>query len=330
MKKILTFLTAFCLYTLPCWAEEIADYGYDEDIAYRDKYFDWLAKQIPWETSAMTSMGDDITEIIQTIANAAITAFGALQGFAFVTLLALAIVDITVTCLILTGGKLDMPTAIKKTILYSVFIAAVRNWDTVINYLIGYAESVITTYSGGSSVVPVGMTQPQLLLRYAVNAVNPALNFLASQKGTDYWLHLPSMLSIQILSWGVIAFFIFMAAKIAMAYIQFYVVAAMTLVTFPFGITKWKVIHTAHSGMLTALIQATIELVVMGIMVAVGLTVMESYTIESLFPAGLKELQPGTITTYAELVARLVVISQLIGKIPEAIASQFAGAPESY
>ena len=87
-------------------------------------------------------------------------------------------------------------------------------------------------------MVPVGMTQPQLLLRYAVNAVNPALNFLASQRGTDYWLHLPSMLSIQILSWGVIAFFIFMAAKIAMAYIQFYVVAAMTLVTFPFGITK--------------------------------------------------------------------------------------------
>lgn len=329
MKKLLTLLASFCLYTLPCWAEEVAEYGYDEDVAYRDKYFEWLSKQIPWEVSTMTSLGDSITSIIQTVASAAITAFGNLQQFAFVTLLALSIVDIAFTGIILNGFKINFGTVIKKTILYSVFIALVRNWDTAINYLIGYAESTITTYSG-SAVVPVGMTQPQLLLRYAVNAVNPALNFLASQRGTDYWLHLPSMLTIQIMTWGCIVFFIYMAGKIAMTYIQFYVIAAMTLVTFPFGVVKYKPLHTAHSGMLTALVQATIEMVVMGVMVAVGLSIMETYTIESLFPAGIKELAPGTITTYTGLVSKLIVISQIIGVIPETIATQFAGAPESY
>ncbi len=301
-----------------------ADYGYEEEQEYIEQYYMWLAKQTPWEVSTMQRLGDTTTDFIRYIVEAVIQCFGMLQDFSLMSLIAIVIIDLTLFCIVFNGFHIDMAQIITKIVKYGMFVFLITNWSTFINeFLLGIAGSSICAFSGESEI-PVGMTQPQMLLRYAVNSVTPALNYLASQRGTDYWLHLPTMLSIQILTWGVILSFVIMTAKIAMCYIQFYITSVISLVNLPFSICN--PLKFAYKGSMSALIQCTLELLSMGFMISLAVLIFKQYPLKNLFPEGTTTLQMGVITTYVGYCQILSMIAYVVYKIPQQLSAMLAGS----
>ena len=110
------------------------------------------------------------------------------------------------------------------------------NWQVIVNDIfLAMVSSVSGTYTGDLATIEQNISQPQLLIQKCVFMLTPALNKIASYKSWDFVMNLQYILPVFILSWVTIIIYILLALRIALIYVDFYVTAALNVVTLPFA-----------------------------------------------------------------------------------------------
>lgn len=258
---------------------------------------------LSWGVEEMYQLGENIQHIMETIVAATSNGFKALQIACLSLLIALCILDFT-TPILLGGMKISMQYAISKIIKYGLFLFIFINWQTIINdFFLSIIKSVSTTFANNPDLGN-DVSQPQVILQKCIYMVTPALNKIASFGSIDFVQNLPTIIPIYLATFLTLGIFFFLACYIMIVYVEFYIVAALGLCTFPFavhGFTKF-----IGEGTLGHIVSSAIKLIMISIMVGLCVICIRNAEPENIFDVstpGTEVTGTGSVTGPADLVA---------------------------
>ena len=181
---------------------------------------------------------------------------------------------------------------------YGFLMFIMLNWQTIINdFFLSFVTSVSTTFANNPDIGN-DVSQPQMVLQKAIFMVTPALNKIASFGSWDFYTNLSTVL----------------ACYIMLVYIEFYVVSALSICTFPFaafGFSKF-----VAEGSLGHIVSSTIKLTIISIMVGFCVICIRDANPGDIFTVQTPSEQvtgTGTITGPPDLVALATQKAQKYG-----------------
>lgn len=283
---------------------------------------------LPWGVESMYEIGSNVNRDIEYYSEAASRAFEALQPIMLGVLTSLAIIDLTLPLLI-SGFAFSQSVLLRKVLKYGLVFFVFFNWQTVVNELfLGMVSAVSGSYTGDLATIEQNISQPQLLIQKCVFMLTPALNKIASYKSFDFVMNLQYILPIFILAWVTIIVYIMLALKIALIYVDFYLTAAMNVVTLPFAQQSFT--KFIPEGTLGHLFAVTIELLVTSVMVWMAVMVVQDASPGNLFAltdaAGhVKYLDGEVVNKFTHMCIALLSLAFLTGTVPAKIAGLLGG-----
>ncbi|MBM6823562.1 type IV secretion system protein [Veillonella magna] len=237
---------------------------------------------IPWNVEAMMALGNSINEVMKEYQGYASKALKNLDGITLNLFTALAVIDLTMM-IILAGFHVTIMDLIPKFTKYAFFGWFLTNWDTVVNTIFkGFLVVVAGAYDGKASFAD-DVTQPQLLLQKAMHLIEPALNKIASFGAYDYLTNLGTVLPIQFCAIIIMIVFTLTALYIMLCYLEFYISAAMNIVTVPFGVLHWT--KFVPEGSLGHLLASTLKLMLITVLVGLATISFKDADVGELFSA---------------------------------------------
>lgn len=237
---------------------------------------------IPWNVEALMALGNSINEVMKEYQGYASKALKNLDGITLNLFTALAVIDLTMM-IILSGFHVTIMDLIPKFTKYAFFGWFLTNWDTVVNTIFkGFLVVVAGAYDGKASFAD-DVTQPQLLLQKAMHLIEPALNKIASFGAYDYLTNLGTVLPIQFCAIIIMIVFTLTALYIMLCYLEFYISAAMNIVTVPFGVLHWT--KFVPEGSLGHLLASTLKLMLITVLVGLATLSFKDADVGELFSA---------------------------------------------
>ena len=283
---------------------------------------------LPWGVESMYEIGSNVNKDIEYYSEAASKAFGYLQPIMIGLLTVIDIIYFTLQ-LIISLFAFSQAVLMRKVLKYGFIFFIFFNWQVIINDIfLGMVSSVSGTYTGDLATIEQNISQPQLLIQKCVFMLTPALNKIASYKSLDFVMNLQYILPIFILSWVTIVIYILLALRIALIYVDFYVTAALNVVTLPFA--QQAFFKFMPEGTIGHLFAVTIELLVTSIMVWMAVMVVQDAAPGNLFAltdaAGhVKYLDGEIVTKFMHLCIALLSLAFLTGTVPAKIAALLGG-----
>ncbi len=200
----------------------------------------------------------------------------------------------------------------QKTLLLGLFAFFVANWTTLINTTLdGFVWSGFTAAGSSPAAGAVLIKDPSSIITQAFVSTQPIADEISSLK----WYDLGSLFMY---GWAyiftIIAFFM-LAIQIFITYLEFYLVAALTLVLVPFGVFK----HTAFIAerAFGSVVSFGVKLMVLSFIIAAAQPVLAQITL----PA-----EPTWQQAYMVLLAALA-IAFLAWHAPGIAAGMISGGP---
>lgn len=268
---------------------------------------------LPWGIEGMYELGENIQDIMKQVVEAAGRGFNFLQNACYALLLVLCIIDLTIP-IMTSGMTISMQFIITKIVKYGFLMFIMLNWQTIINDLfLSFVTSVSTTFTNNPHIGD-DVSQPQMILQKAIFMVTPALNKIASFGSWDFYTNLSTIIPIYLATFITIGVFFVFACYIMLIYIEFYVVAALSICTFPFsafGFTKF-----IAEGSLGHIVSSTIKLTIISIMVSFCVICIRDADPGNIFTVQTPSTQAigtGTITGPPNLVALATKKAQKYG-----------------
>jgi type IV secretion system protein TrbL len=257
------------------------------------------------------------TGILTTLLNAFVGVFSAGPGLLAPTaariLFLISAIELTFAGLWWAlKGENVLVGLLQKTLLIGLFAFFVLNWPTFLNAVLnGFIW--VGFQAGGSNAAaglqliknPSGIIDQAMLLTYAI-----------SQEISSF--SLTSIGSIVMYGWAyiftILAFF-FLALQVFVTYLEFYIVAALTLVLVPFGVFK----HTAFIAerALGTVISFGVKLMVLSFIIAAAGPVLSSITVAPV---------PTLTQAYSVLLAAMA-IAYLAWHAPAIAGGMISGGP---
>lgn len=237
------------------------------------------------------ALGNSINEVMKEYQGYASKALKNLDGITLNLFTALAVIDLTMM-IILSGFHVTIMDLIPKFTKYAFFGWFLTNWDTVVNTIFkGFLVVVAGAYDGKASFAD-DVTQPQLLLQKAMHLIEPALNKIASFGAYDYLTNLGTVLPIQFCAIIIMIVFTLTALYIMLCYLEFYISAAMNIVTVPFGVLHWT--KFVPEGSLGHLLASTLKLMLITVLVGLATISFKDADVGELFSATVDSTEATT------------------------------------
>lgn len=283
---------------------------------------------LPWGVESMYQIGSNVNKDIKYYSEAASEAFGYLRPAMLGILVVLAVIDLTLP-IIISGLQFSMMTLLRKVFKYALIFFIFFNWQLIVNDIfLSMVSSVSGTYTGDMDTIEQNISQPQLLIQKCVFMLTPALNKIASYKSYDFMMNLQYILPIFILSWVTIIIYILLALRIALIYVDFYITAALNIVTLPFA--QLHFLKFMPEGTVGHLLAVTIELLVTSVMVWMAVSLVQDAAPGNLFAltdaAGHVQYMDGEVVTkFTHLCLALLSLAFLTGIVPAKIAGLMGG-----
>lgn len=284
--------------------------------------------ELPWGIETMHEFGENLNSDMEFYSNAAIRAFGSLYQYAISIMVAIAVIDLTLP-MILSGMAFSWVTIATKVLKYGFFFFVIYNWDSLINdFFLSMVSSISGTFINDPSIITENLTQPQMIIQKIVYLMTPALAKIASYKSVDFMLNLPFILPIFITTWITIILFFFLALKIVLIYIEFYLSAVFNIISLPFA--NWKFSKFLPEGTLGQLMTITIELIATSIMVCFMVTFIQDADPNSLYSivdenGHLDYLDSITVTKHSKICFGLWALAFITAIVPKKIAQLMGG-----
>lgn len=241
------------------------------------------APEMPWGIKELHNLGNVLSKIIKDWSLIANKAFEYLRDGMFTLAAILCIIDF---CLPLVIG---MSTSIRdcaiKVMKYSGLLTLIWNWNKFTDsILLNFVTTLSGKATGAPDVISQNMSNPQLLLQHGISLIEPGLNKLASFTTFEYLTNLGAILPMYIFCFLAMAAMILLALFMTLTYLEFYISAALSIVSVPFG--AWKMSKFIPEGMVGHLVTVTFKLLLVSIMVATCVTGIKDLHAEDMFKSG--------------------------------------------
>lgn len=244
---------------------------------------------MPFGVESFYKMGDVLSKIIKEWTLIANKAFEYLRDAMIYLALLLCLIDF---CLpIAIGMGISLRDAVTKIMKYTGLLALIWNWNKFTDQIhLNFAVTVSSAAVGGgpaAELMSENMSNPQLLLQKGTKLLAPGLEKAASFSNFDFIRQLDYILPIYIFTFIVLIAFVLLALFVTLTYLEFYISAATSIITVPFG--GWKMTRFLPEGMVGHLVTSTFKLLLVSLMIA-------------LCVGGIKDLKtPDTIFKQTEV-----------------------------
>lgn len=220
-----------------------------------------------FDIEILQTLGDELNKIIKDWSQYAIKAVQLITPYALSILGVLCIIDLTLP-IILSGMTINPNQVIVRAIKYAAIFGFIYVWPKFINDIL---LNFINTIGGAVSSdleITSSVTQPQILLQKAIYVINPAFIKIGTFSIRDWLTNLGSILGIYVITFVVVIFYGLAAIYIALAYIEFYISAGLSLVSVPFGALKMS--KFVPEGLGGHLISSALKLLFISVLVGMG------------------------------------------------------------
>lgn len=257
---------------LESWGVILSGYRGDATI-YRNQ-------AIPWGFEEFYKMGQVFSEIIKKWTLIANKAFTYLRDAMMALTLILCIIDF---CLpIVIGMAVSLRDCAVKVMKYSGLLALIWNWNKFTDQiLLNFAVTVSTKAAGtgAGDVITENMSNPQLLMQKGIKLLQPGLDKAASFSTFDFMRQFIYILPLYFFTFVVLIAFVLLALYVTLTYLEFYISAATSVISAPFG--AWKMMKFIPEGMVGHLMSSAFKLLLVSFMIAICV-------------GGIKDLKPPT------------------------------------
>ena len=218
-----------------------------------------------WTVEAMKALADAFNDIIKFWSEKAKEAIQSILPYVYYLLLVLCVFDLTLPIL-LAGLSFKVNSLIIKILKYSGIMAVLILWPKFLNdILINFITTVGGIVARDEPELTSDLTQPAVLFLKAISLIQPAMDKIGAFSIFDYLTNIGQVVMIYLMTFAVIGVFIYVAIKITLVYIEFYVVGGLSLVTVPFG--SWSMSKFIAEGPIGHLISTALKLLIISFMV---------------------------------------------------------------
>lgn len=221
-------------------------------------------------------MNDILTHVLNTFIQAIGGGFGRLEPSAqhlLYTVMTLDLVFFGLFAIAADGGPI-MVKGLRKLLSYGFFVLLVTRWPSLVAMLVrGF---VWAGQTAGGNVPGPSVQDPSAIIDFGFNVAQPMLDKVGTLAHgfTGTMENLPTIGLYEMCIIGTIAAFLIIAIQCFIAYLEFMIVAVLSMVFLPFG--PWKHTKFLSEKSLGAVVSHGIKLMTLTFIVAIAGTVLPS------------------------------------------------------
>jgi len=246
--------------------------------------------------------------------------FGLIQGDVAGTLAALVVISITITALLwaIDENQNVLASLVRKVLLVGFFAFLVTQWASLTKTVVNGFAALGLKAGGGAMSLADFTTSPSKIVISGIEVVKGLMLYVkeVAPGPIEFFAHIDVVLMALVAAIGILIAFVILAIEIVVTIIEFHIVTLIAFVTVPFGVlTQTSFMSERAIGYV---ISVGIKLMALAIVVSLGTTVFDSYTVSAA----------PDINEDVGLLLGAVVMVMLALKIPSIAGALISGGPQ--
>lgn len=272
--------------------------------------------EMPWDLVSFYEFGKTLEDTIKTYADASKTAFTGLHEEAVYLIWILAVIDLAWFGIsnVLKQSAGSFNDFIIRILRYGFVLFLINNWPEIVDDVIGSIFSAgATEFFGGNGVVADNFSKPGDVLSKGVKLIEPAFAYIGK---TPFTVNIIGILFCEVIACLILLMFILIGLWLVMLHIEFYVIAAVAVLSLPFTLVSglFSGAKSFPGGVFGSLIASAIKIFAASIVI----TIVINY---------LSPMQPIQYehTTYLKMLVSCFLFFFLVKRIPSTVANFLNG-----
>jgi type IV secretion system protein TrbL len=248
--------------------------------------------------------------------------FGLISGDVQIVFGCLVLISVGLTAVMWIIDESATVTAafIRKVLAVGFFSWLITSWQTLSTLVVqGFASLGLQAGAGNMSLANF-LSSPSKVVGDGFGVAFQILKYIGQLSQQDYGLgffsHFDVILVASLCTIGIIIAFIILAVEIAVTIIEFHIVSLIAFVTVPFGVLSHTTFMSERA--IGYVISIGVKLMALALVVSIGESVFESYTVSAL-PTAAEE---------CGLFLAAVLMLMLAVKVPAVAGGLISGGPQ--
>jgi type IV secretion system protein TrbL len=260
---------------------------------------------------------DDFLNTFKTQVDAG---FGLIQGDVAGTLGTLVVISIVVTAILwaIDENQNVLASLVRKVLLVGFFAFLVAQWHTLSTTVVNGFAALGLKAGGGAMSVSTFTTSPSQIVMAGIKVIAGLMQYVQkiAPGPIEFFAHIDVVIMALVAAIGILIAFVILAVEIVVTIIEFHIVTLVAFVTVPFGVLSQTSFMSERA--IGYVVSVGIKLMALAIVVSLGTTVFNTYTVSS---------DPGIGEDVGLLLAAVLMV-MLALKIPAIAAALISGGPQ--
>ena len=245
---------------------------------------------------------------------------GLIQGDVSATLGTLVVISSVVTAILwaIDENQNVLASLVRKVLLVGFFAFLVAQWHTLSMTVVNGFAALGLKAGGGAMSVSTFTTSPSQIVMAGIKVVAGLMQYVQkiAPGPVEFFAHIDVIIMALVAAIGILIAFVILAVEIVVTIIEFHIVTLVAFVTVPFGVLSQTAFMSERA--IGYVVSVGIKLMALAIVVSLGTTVFDNYTVSS---------DPG-IGEDVGLLLGAVLMLMLALKIPAIAAALISGGPQ--
>ena len=246
--------------------------------------------------------------------------FGLIQGDVSATLASVVVISIVLSAILwaIDENQNVLAVLIRKILLVGFFAFLVAQWPALTKTVVNGFAALGLKAGGGAMTVSTFTTSPSEIVMAGIKVIAGLMQYVKkiSPGPIEFFAHIDVVAMAMIAAIGILIAFVILAVEIVVTIIEFHIVTLVAFVTIPFGVLTQTAFMSERA--IGYVVSVGIKLMALAIVVSLGTTVFNSYTVSE---------DPGIGEDVGLLLAAVVMV-MLALKIPAIAAALISGGPQ--
>jgi len=246
--------------------------------------------------------------------------FGLIQADVSTTLGTLVAISIALTALLwaIDENQNVLAALVRKVLLVGFFAWLVTQWHSLSMTVVNGFAALGLKAGGGSMTVSSFTTSPSQIVMAGINVISGLMQFIKkiAPGPIEFFAHIDVVAMALVAAVGVLIAFVVLAVEITTTVIEFHIVTLVAFVTVPFGVMAQTAFMSERA--IGYVVSVGIKLMALALVVSLGTTVFDSYTVSS---------DPGIGEDVGLLLAAVLMVTLAL-KAPAIAGALISGGPQ--
>lgn len=277
------------------------------------------ADEMFWDPANFYDVARQVRQLLNDFAAACQSGLAFITEDAMTLLKYLLIIDFALSAIFFTFSKTEEDFVrffINKFLKYGFILFLILNWKEFVNtFILDSFTKIAITAGGGGSYIGENISDPAQVIQKGFFLTTPVFNYITQYSGLHLIANVHNVLMAIFLGFAIIACFAFIGIQFFLAYVEFYIIALLSIIAVPFSIIKQMKFLGEKS---------------IGAVIAVGIKLMAMTFVVALIVNAVKDF---TATAYDSIVYLRILFASLgmaffTSRIPKTITNLLSGSPK--